>query len=99
LADRLEKLGRSLERPGLKQEPDATASTGSSGWGQAVKISSEFVAGIIVGAGLGWFIDWMLGSSPFGLVIFLLLGFAAGVLNVLRVTGRATTPGGGHGKR
>jgi ATP synthase protein I len=58
-----------------------------------VRVSSEFIAGVIVGGGIGWIVDWVFGISPIGLVVFVLLGFAAGVLNVLRVTGRATTPG------
>src|SRR5215831_18852099 len=41
-------------------------------------------AGVIVGAGIGWLIDRALGISPWGLTAFLLLGFAAGVLNVMR---------------
>jgi ATP synthase protein I len=89
LAERLERLGRSLERPAAKEAPAASNSTGSSG----------FVAGIIVGGVIGWIVDWFFGVSPIGLVIFLLLGFAAGVLNVLRVTGRVAEPGGGPRKR
>jgi ATP synthase protein I len=41
----------------------------------------------VVGAGLGWLIDRWLGISPWGLMLFLLLGFAAGVLNVMRSAG------------
>jgi ATP synthase protein I len=100
LADRLQRLGRSLDRPGAKDDPaPSSASTASSGWGQAVRVSSEFIAGVIVGGGIGWIVDWFFGISPIGLVIFLLLGFAAGVLNVLRVAGRATTPGRDPTKR
>ena len=40
-----------------------------------------------VGAGLGWIIDRVAGTSPFGLIVFLLLGFGAGVLNVMRSAG------------
>lgn len=58
-----------------------------AGFGQALKLSSEFIAGIAVGVGLGWLIDRIAGTSPWGLIIFLLLGFAAGVLNVLRSVG------------
>ena len=53
----------------------------------AVKISSEFIAGVVVGAALGWLIDKLFGTGPWGLIIFLLLGFCAGVLNVLRSAG------------
>ena len=60
---------------------------GMAGYGQAMKLSSEFVAGIAVGAGIGWLLDSVAGTSPWGLIIFLLLGFAAGVLNVLRAAG------------
>jgi hypothetical protein len=35
----------------------------------------------------GWLIDRWLGISPRGMIVFLLLGFAAGVLNVMRAAG------------
>jgi|CXWK01.1.fsa_nt_gi ATP synthase protein I len=63
------------------------------GWGQALKISSEFIAGVLVGAGLGWFFDRLAGTSPWGLIVFLLLGFGAGVLNVLRSAGLVAEAG------
>ena len=40
-----------------------------------------------VGAAIGWLLDRWLGISPWGLIVFLLLGFAAGVLNVMRAAG------------
>ena len=36
---------------------------------------------------IGWLLDRWLGISPWGLIVFLLLGFAAGVLNVMRAAG------------
>lgn len=63
-----------------------------AGFGQAMKLSSEFIAGVAVGAGIGWLIDTMAGTSPWGLIVFLLLGFAAGVLNVLRSVGMVAEP-------
>jgi len=44
---------------------------------------------VLVGAGLGWLLDRWLGTTPWGLIVFLLLGFAAGVLNVMRAAGVA----------
>jgi len=51
------------------------------------RLSSELVAGVLVGGGIGWVLDRWLGISPWGLIVFLLLGFIAGVLNVMRSAG------------
>ena len=53
------------------------------------RLSSELIAGVIVGAGLGWGFDRLLSTSPFGLIVFFLLGFIAGVVNVVRSAGVA----------
>jgi ATP synthase protein I len=57
------------------------------------RLSSELVAGVVVGALIGWGFDRLLSTSPFGLIVFLLLGFVAGVVNVVR------SAGAGSGKR
>ena len=49
-----------------------------------MRLASEFIAGILVGIGLGWGLDRLAGTSPWGLIGFLLLGFVAGVFNVVR---------------
>jgi len=51
------------------------------------RLSTELVAGVLIGAGIGWVLDKWLGISPWGMIVFLLLGFAAGVLNVMRAAG------------
>src|SRR6516225_3240918 len=61
----------------------------AAGSARGFRLSSELVAGVLVGAGIGWLIDRSLGVSPWGLIVFLLLGFAAGVLNVMRSAGIA----------
>lgn len=66
----------------------------ASGVAQAMKLSSEFIAGVLVGAGLGWLADRFLGTSPWGLIILLLLGFCAGTLNILRSAGRVAENSG-----
>lgn len=62
------------------------------GYRNAVKISSEFIAAVIVGALLGYLFDWLAGTKPWGMVFFLLLGFVAGVMNVLRTVGVVKSP-------
>lgn len=57
-----------------------------SGMSRGFRLASEFVAAIIVGAGLGLLVDYFLPTRPWGLLVLMLLGFAAGVLNVIRAT-------------
>jgi ATP synthase protein I len=103
LSARLKRLGEGLAR----QRADETATDASenraataSGYARGFRLSSELVGGVAVGAGLGWLIDRGLGIKPWGLIVFLLLGFAAGVLNVMRSAGvvpsRGLDDGGGR---
>lgn len=57
-----------------------------------MRLSAELVGGVVVGFLLGWLFDRLLGTSPWGLIVFLLLGFAAGVLNVMRSAGVIQSP-------
>ena len=67
-------------------EQDA-AQAKASAMAVGLRLSSELVAGVVVGAGLGWGFDRLLSTSPWGLIVFLLLGFTAGVINVMRAAG------------
>lgn len=58
-----------------------------AGIAQAFRLSSEFIAGVVVGGVIGYAIDAFFGTSPWGLIVFLLLGFCAAILNVLRAAG------------
>jgi ATP synthase protein I len=98
LSARLQRLGEGLARQRADQpsgSPGADRATAASGYARGFRLSSELVAGVVVGAGLGWLIDRWLGISPWGLLVFLLLGFTAGVLNVMRTAG--VVPGNGPG--
>ncbi len=89
LSARLQRLGDRLATANRHPE-DVTGSrtaANSSAYARGFRMSTELVAGVLVGAGLGWLIDRWLGISPWGLIVFLLLGFAAGVLNVMRAAG------------
>ena len=59
---------------------------------RGLRLSSELVAGVLVGGLIGWLLDRWLGISPWALIVFLLLGFAAGVLNVMRSAGLLAEP-------
>ena len=98
LSARLQRLGEGLGQARERVGPPSDGAgrnpaTTASGYAKGFRLSSELVAGVLVGAGLGWLIDRWLGISPWGLIIFLLLGFAAGVLNVMRSAGVVAGPG------
>lgn len=57
---------------------------GMSGLGWALRIGVEMVSAVVVGVGIGLGLDWWLGTKPWFLVVFFLLGSAAAMLNVYR---------------
>jgi ATP synthase protein I len=56
--------------------------------GQAMKIAIELVVGIAVGGFIGKVLDDQFGTAPALLIVFLLLGFAAGLANIVRTARR-----------
>ncbi len=90
LSARLKRLSERLARDQAGRASDGAGedrATTASGYARGFRLSSELVAGVLVGGGIGWLIDHWLGIAPWGLIVFLLLGFAAGVLNVMRSAG------------
>jgi ATP synthase protein I len=90
LAARLARLGKRLgnesaAKPPPQQPVDRAGS--SSALARGLRLSSELVAGVLVGAVIGWSLDHWVGTRPWGLIVFVLLGFVAGVLNVMRSAG------------
>lgn len=52
--------------------------------GLALNLSTELVAALIVGLGIGYALDFWLGTSPWLKIVFFILGSIAGVLNMVR---------------
>jgi ATP synthase protein I len=91
LSERLKRLETKLDRK-RETAPDRAqgferSSSDPSALGRAFRMSAEFVAGVIAGGGLGWLFDRALGTSPWGMIVFLMLGFGAGIYNVMRASG------------
>ena len=95
LSARLQHLGDRLARHRTSPKVEAGSSSRSdpSALARGFRLSTELVAGVLVGAFIGWALDRWLGISPWGMIVFLLLGFAAGVVNVIRAAGISTGPG------
>ncbi len=103
LSARLQRLGEGLGQargragPKSSDGPGGDRAATASGYARGFRLSSELVGGVLVGAGFGWLIDRLLGISPWGFIVFLLLGFVAGVLNVMRSAGVVPGPTPGNG--
>lgn len=97
--DRLEQLDARLAKLRKAQSTNAPHqedhySKAQQGW----RMVSELVAGLVIGFGIGYGLDVLLGTTPILLVLFTLLGFAAGVRVMMRTAAEfAVRPPGGHG--
>ena len=91
LSERISKLEQKHQRANASA-PQATIPKG--GMALAGRISSELVAGLVVGAGGGWVLDRWLDTSPLFLVVMFFVGAVAGMLNVWRaLSGRGMAVG------
>lgn len=102
LSARLRRLGTQIERKRPSAPPDPALRTGSgsghSPLGQAMRLSTEFIAGVVAGGILGWIADRSLGTKPWGMIVLLMLGFCTGVYNVMRASGFVRPPSGRGGR-
>ncbi len=92
LSARLKSLDARISQASVRRaepEPRTRQSSDSSALGQAFRLSAEFVAGVFAGGVIGWLVDHLFGTSPWGLIVCLILGFCAGMLNLLRAAGLA----------
>lgn len=48
------------------------------------QISTELLAGVLIGAGIGYLLDKLLSTQPWLSAIFTILGGAAGILNIYK---------------
>ncbi len=69
------------EKPSMKYQ-------GASDYSKGYKLASEFVAGVLVGGLIGFGLDKLFSTLPLFLIVFLLLGFGAGILNMSRSANR-----------
>jgi ATP synthase protein I len=81
---RLRRLETRIAEMRKSQEPGPRKDEHYSLANQAWRMVIELVAGLVIGFGIGYGLDALFGTSPFLLVLFILLGFAAGVNVMLR---------------
>ncbi len=96
LKARLDRLAGDLDKAKAEPAPFAPPIPGVSksdraAMSLAMRATSEIVAGVAVGGVLGFGLDWLLGTRAVFLILFALIGVAAGIWNVIR----AAAPKGG----
>lgn len=92
---RLHDLEGKVRDARSRHEPASSASQDrGSAMGEALKLSTEMIAGVAVGGFIGWALDRLFGTAPILMVVFLILGAAAGILNVIRSAQRRQAEAG-----
>jgi ATP synthase protein I len=92
LRARLDRLSSELKGraapppPGPQPKSDAKSDGSSSAMSLGLRAGSEFVSAVIIGLGIGWVLDRALHTNPAFLIVFFLIGVAAGIWNVIRLT-------------
>ena len=86
--ERLRALDKRLEEARARQAAGNKRPPPSQ-MGIAGRFATELVAALVVGGGLGWGIDWLFGhfgfhTRPVFLIVFFVLGAAAGIRGVTR---------------
>ena len=91
---RSEELGQKLDalksqKATVERSAGGAGSQDQSAYGAAFKFAAELIVGVAVGGALGWFLDRQFGTAPWLMIVLVILGFAAGLLNVVRAAQEA----------
>jgi len=84
----LDELERKLQKARGARPSDDSKTLPTSGLSGAFRLTTEMVASLAVGGFGGWLLDGWLGTRPWLLLVFLVLGGAAGTLNAYRAAMR-----------
>lgn len=96
--DKLAELGKKLDE--LQGQKGSAKRARPDQWGTAFHFAADMVAGLFVGGGMGWGIDWLMGrfgihTRPVFMILFFVLGAAAGIRNVIRTAQEMNAENGG----
>lgn len=90
LRDLEERLSRMTSKPEAER-PKAAYDQAHVAWRMVI----ELVAGLGLGFGIGFGLDYLFGTTPFLMILFVFLGFAAGIKTMMRTASElGTKPGG-----
>jgi len=92
--ERLAELQTRIESARKRREPPPRTENKVLDASNAWRMVIELVTGMVMGFGIGYGLDWLFGTLPVFLVVFTLLGFAAGV-RVMTETAKSLQKGSG----
>jgi ATP synthase protein I len=87
-----ELKGRPAPTPAPEHKPELKPDAAGSAMSLGLRAGSEFVSAVIIGLGIGWVLDRVLHTNPAFLIVFFLIGVAAGIWNVIRLTSPKRSP-------
>ena len=99
LQARLDKLSAALKTQRAEGELQKQRGRGTDysdagrGMSLGFRVIADLLAGILVGTAIGWQLDRWFSTPPFLMILFLFLGTAAGILNVMRAASRPSKGG------
>ena len=73
-----------IAKKNIKKNIKKNKSLNVTSFGKAMKISTELVAAVVVGAALGFILDNWFDTKPILTICFFFMGVAAGILNVFK---------------
>jgi ATP synthase protein I len=85
-----ERLKAARSRQGLDTPPPVSGARsddmgGMSPWGIGMRVGIELVSALVVAVAIGYGLDYLFGTRPILTAVFVLLGGAAGILNLWRM--------------
>jgi ATP synthase protein I len=84
----LKRLDERLDALAVQQKRKPVMQFEAEGSGFGYRLIGELVGGVLGGLGLGWVVDRLAGTSPWGLIVGVLLGSCLSVFVIARSAGR-----------
>jgi ATP synthase protein I len=81
LDERLDALAAQQKRRPMRFDAESSSGAG-------YRLIGELIGGVLGGLGLGWIVDQLAGTRPWGLIVGVLLGAGVAVFSVARAAGR-----------
>ena len=97
------RLSDARQRAGVQRDEDKDAPADGpppqgAAMGLGLRAGVELLVGVVGGGGIGWLLDRWLGTKPFLLLLFFVLGGAGGMLNVYRALRAMDEPKNGDNR-